>query len=105
MSTRKTARAIGLLKAAAKAPNPSKAYHLGKEIAQHAKDLYHAGKATWDTAGELGAGAAHHLGAPEGLGKAVGKAGVIAAGVGTADYAKRKADEYRYRLLYGNQFY
>jgi len=97
MSLRATSIGISLLKTASQA---STAMQTGEQLARGLKGLVVG-------AADLGAGAARGVGAPELAGRA---AGLGALGAGTyvgGKRVKRKADELKFRLMYGDpaQYY
>lgn len=92
MSKRGDLIAIGLLKQASKARAAGEA-------------LVHGTKALVGGAAEFGGGAAKALGAPEAVGKALGVGALGAGGYVGYRKGKRKLDELKFRLQYGDQFY
>lgn len=93
MSTRGTSVAIGLLKAASALDTAERAAKGLKGLVVGATDV--------------GAGVAKGLGAHPHLGRAAVVAGGVGAGVVGAKRVKRKADELKFRLMYGDpaQYY
>jgi hypothetical protein len=94
MSRRADVVGIGLLKAAS---NVEKALVAGERLGRGLKDVVRG-------ASNFGGGLARGIGANETAGKAVGVGALATGSYVGAKKVKRKADEIKYRLQYGDQF-
>lgn len=97
MNHRGTSIAIGLLKTASKA---STALEVGERAARALKGVVVG-------ATDLGAGVAKGLGVPEAAGRLAGGAALAGGTYLGGKRVKRKADELKFRLMYGDpaQYY
>lgn len=92
MNHRGTSIAIGLLKTASRA---STALEVGERAAKSLKGLVVGSN-------DLAAGVAKGLGAPEAVGRVAGGAALAGGAYVGGKRVKRKADELKFRLMYGD---